>query len=74
MEIGSEVRLQTADGQFAGVVFEINRQLKCLTLKDGKYYLIHDKLSKFALCLIMCVVQMYCSRLSAFVYFIAWCY
>jgi len=39
MNVGSEVRLQTPDGSFSGVVHALNRQDEFVVLRDGKYYL-----------------------------------
>jgi len=42
MQVGAEVKLQTMDGVFSGVVMGLNRQhqtrqKQCLALRDGKF-------------------------------------
>jgi len=38
MNVGSEVRLQTAEGTFTGIVHALNRQDEFVTLRDGNSY------------------------------------
>ena len=40
MEVGSKVKLQTADGQFGGIVLAMNRQQQYVTLCHGQSYLV----------------------------------
>ena len=35
MKVGSEVKLQTVDGQFGGIVQAVNQQQQYLILRDG---------------------------------------
>ena len=40
MQVGSQVKLQTADGQFGGTVLAMNRQQQYVTLCHGQSYLV----------------------------------
>jgi len=38
MKVGSEVKLQTVDGQFGGIVQAVNQQQQYLILRDGNIW------------------------------------
>jgi len=39
MNVGAQVKLQTVDGCFEGIVHALNRREQFVTLRDGKCYI-----------------------------------